>query len=228
VQRGDAGGSPRPKNARGHACHIMTVCGWGGGGVRAQRHEAATPVGLVSLEMCAPQGAPCKRAGRRAARNVRSGSMKPLRRGARRARGVLPSRGFACSHQHTGCGQALGLRHTGWRSLRRAVCEERGRELDAMEPCVRCGRDLRCSTSPSGPCEVGHGHGCGQRTRERRWRRGCRQLGLPSVTSALVTPLLPCPEATPRLSLLPLALSTPCGSGPILSYRPCAQGAWRR
>ena len=37
-----------------------------------------------------------------------------------------------------------------------------------MEPCVRCGRDLRCSTSPSGQCEVGHGHGSVQRTREER------------------------------------------------------------
>ena len=31
--------------------------------MRAQRHEAATPVGLLSLGMGAPQGAPCKRAG---------------------------------------------------------------------------------------------------------------------------------------------------------------------
>ena len=32
--------------------------------VRAQRHEAATAVTLVSLEMCAAQGAPCQRADR--------------------------------------------------------------------------------------------------------------------------------------------------------------------
>ena len=139
---------------------------------------------------CAAQGVPCKRAGRRAARKARSGGTQPMRRNASCARyaAVLPSRGFARSHQHTGCGQALGLRHTGRRRLRCAVCEERGRELDAMEPCA-----LR-TRSPLLHVSV-HGHGCGQRTRERRWRRGCVSLrftfGYVGSCTFYLTPRLP-------------------------------------
>ena len=54
---------------------------------------------------CAAQGVPCKRAGRRAARKARSGSMHRLRRSAPCARGaaVLPTRVFARRHEQAGC-----------------------------------------------------------------------------------------------------------------------------
>ena len=71
----------------------------------------------------AAQGAPCRRAGRRAVGNVRSkGSMRPLWRSAPCAcrAAVLP--GFARSPRRSreAVGKLLGFRHTARRRLRRA------------------------------------------------------------------------------------------------------------
>ena len=73
--------------------------------------------------MCAPQGAPCKRAGGLRGRRAR-GSTRPLRRSAPCAcRAVLPCCPDSLAATTTeAVGKLLGFRHTARRRLRRAVC----------------------------------------------------------------------------------------------------------
>ena len=109
-----------------------------------------------------------------------------------------------------------------WRSREGAG---RRREPGAMEQ--RCGRRLRCSSvgnvwwwgvamavgSAPERCDGGE--------------RVPRQLGkLPSVTSVFLYFLLD-PEATPRLALPPLSLSTPCGGARRCAPAPSGRGAMR-
>ena len=155
--------------------------------------------GSCLWRMCAPQGAPCRRAGGRAVRKARSGSTQPSRRSApcyvlccRAAR----IRSLATTTEAVG--KLLGFRHTARRRLRRAgLWRSRepgvaGAGCDGAESAADA-----VSAPPSGTCEVvGRGHG--QRTRERRWRRGCRPFSTGTNYSEVsylatfyVTPRLP-------------------------------------
>ena len=126
----------------------------------AKRHDAATPVGLVSLWGCV-----CRRVrrarGRAGGQWVRCarGSMQTRRRTAlcyvlccraSRIRSLATSRGAV--------GTLLGFRHTARRMLRRAVCGgvgSRGRWSWMRWSRERCGCRLRCSRITVG--EVGGG-----------------------------------------------------------------------
>ena len=126
--------------------------------------------------------------GGRAVGEVRSGSMRPLRRSALCAcrAAVLPAiRSLAMTTEAEG--KLLGFRHTARRRLRRAVCEEREGAGVAGAGCEGAARASDAvSAPPSGKCEVvGRGHG--RRTRERRWR-GCRPLSKrPCFARGLIT-----------------------------------------
>ena len=137
--------SPRPRAA---------------GGVRAQWHGTATAMGLLSLgvqhRVCRARGRAGRLRGRRA-RGARSHcegtrhahSMPPCCRPADSLAAISTQavdKLLACATQDgAGCGvQFVRSAGRSWMRWSR----------------VRCGRDLRCSTSPSGQCEVGHGHGC--------------------------------------------------------------------
>ncbi|KAL1499020.1 hypothetical protein AB1Y20_013536 [Prymnesium parvum] len=95
--------------------------------------------------MCAAQGAPCKRAG--CEESALGGSRCA---GACRCRAAVlrccPDALAATTTEAVG--KLLGFRHTARHRLRCA--------------------DAVSVAPPSGTCEVGRGHGCGQRTRERR------------------------------------------------------------
>ena len=62
--------------------------------------------------------------------------------------------------------------------------------------------------SPSGTCEVGRGRG--QRTRERRWRRGCRHVVVPMRLRTLTPP-------PPHARRAPLAVTTCAPSVPLVT-----------
>ena len=174
------------------------------------------PWGMCLWRMCAPQGAPCKRAGGQAVRKARSGEHAAIAE----ERAVLCAMLPCCPdsharHEQRGCGQTLVFRHTVRRRLGRAVCGgvgSRGRWSRVRRSRERCGCRLRCSSvgnvwwwgvamavgSAPERCDGGE--------------RVPRQLGkLPSVTSVsctfYLTPRLP-RGCTPPYTL---PLSTPCG-----------------
>ena len=156
---GIAAGVRRVQNARGQACRIAAVCGWGAH-VRAQRQSGSDARGGSCLwRMCAPQGVPCKRADGREVRKASSGSTQPSRRSApcyvlccraARIRSPPTSREavgkLLCSAtQHgAGCGVQV-VKGVG----------SRGRWSWMRWSRERCGCRLRCSASPSGTCGGG-------------------------------------------------------------------------
>ena len=136
------------------------------------------PWGSCLWRMCAPQGAPCKRAGGREVGEVRSGSTRPLsaeeravlcavRPCCRAARFRSPPRAerlwassWGSATQH-GAGCGVQVRRVGSRgSLEPGAMEQRA--LRMPSPLL-----LRRER-----VVVGRGHG--QRTRERRWRGSAR------------------------------------------------------
>ena len=113
----------------------------------------------VSVGMCVPQGAPCKRAGGRAVGEVRSGEHADTEEDRAVLCAVLPRLPDSLArHEQRGCGTLLGFRHTARRMLRRAVCGgvgSRGRWSWMRWSRERCGCRLRCSRITVG--EVGGG-----------------------------------------------------------------------
>ena len=120
--------------------------------------------------MCAPQGAPCKRAGGQAVRKARSGEHAAIAEEHAVLCAVPPCCPDSIArHDHRGCGQTLGVppHSTAQAAACRVVKESGAGVAGAGCDGAESGRRLRCSASPSGTCEVGRGHGCGQRTRSR-------------------------------------------------------------
>ena len=139
------------------------------------RSLAATSPGLC-LQGCVAQGAPGKGVRRRAARKVRSGwSVRRQRRSAPcawHAAVVLPR----ISAQPRA--EMMGGKLLGSAAQPGAGCGTRSPATGAG--CVGaicegaiCVADAISAAPPWCSVVVGRGHGCGQRTRERRWRRGC-------------------------------------------------------
>jgi len=125
--------------------------------------------GSCLWRMCAPQGAPCKRAGGRT--GCEEGELGAARShgGARHVRAMLPCCRPADSLAATtteDVGQLLGFRHTARRRLRRAGCGGVG-SRGSLEPGAMEQRALRMPSPLLLRRErvvVGRGHGCGQRT----------------------------------------------------------------
>ena len=150
--------SLRPRAARGACVRSGTM----------QRH----PWGLVSLWGCVRRRV-C-RAGGRVGCGCARGNTRPQRRSAPCACRAIALPGIRSLATTTeAVGKLLGFRHTARRRLRRAVCEGVG-SRGSLEPGATEQRALRMP-SPlllrRKRAVVGRGHGCGQRTRERRWRR---------------------------------------------------------